>query len=130
MLAFPIAPAEFLAQSANYTNAIAAAAGVAQDKVTIISVVDRDVRSRRRLLAAGSAVDIEIGADSQASADRMKQELTVAKLNAELSKRGLANCELLTARIVKAPSSSSAIPAIVGSIVGVLFLGLGTAAIL
>jgi len=130
MLAFPIAPAEFLAQSANYTNAIAAAAGVAQDKVTIISVVDRDVRRRRRLLAAGSAVDIEIGADSQASADRMKQELTVAKLNAELSKRGLANCELLTARIVKAPSSSSAIPAIVGSIVGVLFLGLGTAAIL
>ena len=104
-LSLPISKAEFnLEKQAKFKESIARAAGASPADVAIDNIEALSA-GRRRLLASGVRIDVSVKAKDKAATDAMSAGLTAVNINAELSKAGLPQAEVLVKASTTAVSS-------------------------
>jgi len=87
------------AKQLTFRQGIANAAFVAVGKVTITSIKTQTT-GRRHLLADGIRIDVEVAAKDANAAASVAQKLSVENINAQLSKAGLPEAEVLSDPVV------------------------------
>ena len=104
-MSLPLSVAEFnLEKQAKFKEAIARAAGASPADVAIDNIEALSA-GRRRLLASGVRIDVSVKAKDKAATDAMSAGLTAVNINAELSKAGLPQAEVLVKASTTAVSS-------------------------
>ncbi len=127
----PIAQADFTRQlQDSFTQALAAAAGIAASRIVIDSVV----QSRRRAASVAAAavaplvITSEIAAESASSASALAARLTPEALNAALDREGLPAAKLRS--VVVQSAAASAAPDSTALLAGSIAGGVGAALLL
>ena len=105
-LSLPLSVAEFnLEKQAKFKEAIARAAGASPADVAIDNIEALASVRRRLLASSGVRIDVSVKAKDKAATDAMSAGLTAVNINAELSKAGLPQAEVLVKASTTAVSS-------------------------